>query len=161
MENQHSVNSRRCVTAALIGLALAACHGAEPIVPGEPDPMTWAGYAVGDAGGDGADVRYVDQGPPPVVDAEVPEGDATLSGLCSMSGPATTWVVTNTRRRPVTLYWVDFACNEARYADIAPGATYQQGTFVTHVWRVRDTGDGHLITEVVLDMAPQQATEIR
>lgn len=154
MENQHSVYSHRLLVTALLGVVLGACHGAEPIVPDEPDPSVWAGYAVGDGG----DVSFIDRGP---VDAEVPEGDATLSGLCSMSGPATTWVVTNNRRRPVTLHWVDFACNEARYGEIAPGATYEQGTFVTHVWRVRDSADGHLITEVVLDASPRQSTEIR
>lgn len=160
MENTHS--PRKKAPAALplplllALLLLPACHGAEPIIPPEPDPATWAAFAVGDAGGD---VSYTDRGIEDEPDAAL-GSDATVSGLCSGQGSSTIWEVTNRRATSITLWWVDFACAEQRYSDVAPGETIAQGTFATHVWRVRDTADNRLLVEVVLVDQPAQSTEV-
>lgn len=162
MENTHSPPNKATVALllpsllpSLLPLLLTACHGAEPIIPPEPDPAAWAARAVGDAGGD---VSYTDRGIDDDPDAS--GSDAAISGLCSGQGPATTWEITNRRATPVTLWWVDFACAEQRYSDVAPGQTISQGTFATHVWRVRDTADNRLLVEVVLVAQPTQSTEV-
>lgn len=160
MENTHSPQEK--APAALLLplllplLLLTACHGAEPVIPPEPDPAAWAARAIGDGGGD---VSYIDRGIDDESDAAL-AGDATISGLCSGQGSSTTWEITNRRATSITLWWVDFACAEQRYSDVAPGATISQGTFATHVWRVRDTADNRLLVEVVLIDQPTQSTEV-
>jgi hypothetical protein len=68
---------------------------------------------------------------------------------CSPQSPlAVTVTFRNaTRDRSLELSWVDFQCKEVRYATIAPGGVHSQPTFVSHVWRLRDTETGALYIE--------------
>ncbi len=139
---------------ALIAL-LTGCYGGEPVIPEAPDPGEWAAYALRDAGGDGEGDGEVE-----LVDME-PLTDASISGTCSViGGPGMQWTVTNSRAIPVKLWWVDFECVERPYADILPGATLNQMSFVDHVWRIRDVQSGQLVAEVVLE-GDGQMTEVR
>lgn len=130
---------------------LSGCYGAEPIIPEAPDPGEWAAYALRDGGGDGA-VQLVDM---------EPLTDATIGDVCSANeGASMQWTITNDRAGPVKTWWVDFECDELPYADIAPGETARQMSFVGHVWRIRDVATGQLVAEVVLE-ADGQITELR
>lgn len=55
---------------------------------------------------------------------------------------------TNNSTKSITTFWVDFECQETRYADVAPGTSYDQKTYVTHPGRIRDTVTGELLKEV-------------
>jgi hypothetical protein len=57
---------------------------------------------------------------------------------------------------PVVLSWVDRACRERQYAEIAPGAIRDQHTFVGHQWRVRLARTGQLLSELVATGAPNR-----
>lgn len=57
---------------------------------------------------------------------------------------------------PVVLSWVDRACHERQYAEIAPGAIRDQHTFVGHQWRVRLARTGQLLSELVATGAPSR-----
>ena len=51
--------------------------------------------------------------------------------------------------RSVRLFWVDPTCKEVPYSVLAPGQSYVQQTFVTHLWRVRDNTTHVLYKEFV------------
>lgn len=56
----------------------------------------------------------------------------------SSSTPATLEVV-NSRKRTLTVEWVDFEGTPVSYAEVRPGTSWlEQRTFVGHVWRVRE-----------------------
>ncbi len=48
----------------------------------------------------------------------------------------------------VDLYWVDYQCKEIFYNQLASGATWRQGTFANHPWRVRDHATHRLLKEI-------------
>lgn len=41
---------------------------------------------------------------------------------------------TNAGTQPIAMYWIDFQGLRVHYADVAPGASYTQQTYVTHPW---------------------------
>lgn len=114
--------SRRAVEATIAGLTLTAC------LTGDPNPL---GPDASASGG---------QSPPPT---------AQPGAACSQRvGAAVTLTFKNNLAdRSVALFWVDFQCNEIRYRDIAPGASYQQPTYVGHPWRMRDAQTNALYKE--------------
>ncbi len=134
------------VFGALCLLALAGCHGEEPVLPDEPDPQFWASYRDGEVA-DGS-----------LVDGSL--ADAASPGLCSeQNGQGTAMRVVNTTAGPVASYWVDFECNERPYQTIPAGESRDQMSFVGHVWRFRGA-DGRLIRQVVLEETPLQEVEL-
>lgn len=36
--------------------------------------------------------------------------------------------------QPIAMYWIDFNGGRVHYADVSPGDSYTQQTFVTHPW---------------------------
>ena len=76
-------------------------------------------------------------------------GDAAPS-VCSIAGDAATTItfVNHCTFRTVSTYWVDYGCGEVFYSDIAPDASLEQPTFVTHPWRIRDKATNELLKEV-------------
>lgn len=130
--------------AAALGLALAACHGDEPVVPEPPDPAAWAQF-YGDGGVEVADGMLSDMEPPPT---------------CSTgNGPASRMTIINGTRGGIDRFWVDYQCNEVSYGRIARGERATQDSFVGHVWRFRDD-DGDLLREVVLSASPEETVEL-
>jgi hypothetical protein len=76
------------------------------------------------------------------------------AGVCSTSAStAASFVLTNDRDAAVDLVWVDYTCNESAYGTIASGGNKTQGTYVTHVWRVRDDGTKAFLAGFRLDSA--------
>jgi len=74
------------------------------------------------------------------------------AGVCSLNGnTATSFQLTNDRDASVDLIWVDYSCNEQPYGVIAPLNTKPQGTYVTHVWRIRNDSDSAFLAEFVLN----------
>lgn len=59
----------------------------------------------------------------------------------------------------VEVYWFDGA-NENLYYTLNSGQSYTQGTFDTHIWRVRNAANGNLILEYVTDGCDQQEVTI-
>jgi hypothetical protein len=73
---------------------------------------------------------------------------------CSMSGTtATSFTLYNDRVASVDLDWISYTCTEVNYGTLTPGGTQDQGTYVTHVWRVRDTSTKTALYEFVLNAA--------
>lgn len=66
--------------------------------------------------------------------------------------------VTNDRRDPIVLMWVGHDCLEQFKKQIAPGATYQQGTYEGDAWRVR-ASSGDLLGEIA-PAAPDTTTYV-
>lgn len=122
-------------------LALLGCHGEEPVLPDEPDPVFWASYRDGEV----ADGSLADAAPPEICSAQ--------------NGPGTGMRVTNTTNEVVASFWVDFECNELPYQSIPPGETRDQMSFVGHVWRFR-RADGRLLRQIVLEETPLQEVEL-
>ena len=68
---------------------------------------------------------------------------------CSVTtGAGVTLNIKNTCSNPVDVYWVDYQCGEKKYLTIQSGTTQAQGTYVGHVWRVRDAASGALVAEI-------------
>jgi VHL beta domain len=108
------------------------------------------------------DVTVVDAPTEAAVDAgpilTITGGSYTLldldSGACSQnSNTATTLQLVNGRDASVDLVWVDFACAEQGYGTILPTAQANHGTYVTHVWRVRNDADKAFLAGFVLNSA--------
>jgi hypothetical protein len=103
------------------------------------------------------DVRATCKGDERLVDAQgntpaPSDAGVTLPGpaatTCSVSSTtaATVRFVNNTSG-PVTTWWVDYKCKETKYVEIAAGAQFDQGTFVSHPWRVRSTASKELLID--------------
>ncbi len=76
------------------------------------------------------------------------------SGVCSTSGStAASFTITNDRDAAIDLVWVDYSCAEQAYGTINPNASKNQGTYVTHVWRVRNDSDKAFLAGFVLNSA--------
>lgn len=76
------------------------------------------------------------------------------AGLCSLNAnTATSFALTNDRDASIDLVWVDYACNEQPYGTFAPLGGKTQGTYVTHVWRIRNDADKAFLAGFVLDSA--------
>jgi uncharacterized protein YkwD len=69
---------------------------------------------------------------------------------CSTEGKiqASITFVNNTNRQ-VDIYWVNYQCQEVKYNTLRPGQSYNQRTYVTHPWRIRDSQTGSILSEVV------------
>ena len=89
-------------------------------------------------------------------------GGTTLPGpkptTCSKNGAAATVKFVNNSMKSITLWWVDFACVEKKYPDIAPGKSHDQGTFVGHPWRLRDTATKELLKDYAGATMPGMTT---
>jgi hypothetical protein len=75
------------------------------------------------------------------------------AGLCSMNDDTpTSFTLDNDRSAPIELDWMSFgpACTEVKYATVAPGGSYPQPTYATHVWIVKDNTTKAFLDEFVL-----------
>ncbi len=65
--------------------------------------------------------------------------DATAPA-CSDEGstPSTITFQNNYPSKTVSIFWVDYKCQEVALGDVAPGNSLAENTFYTHVFRVRD-----------------------
>ena len=59
--------------------------------------------------------------------------------------------IVNNYSQYVDLYWLDYQCNEVKYVTIYPGGTHVQPSYVTHPWRIRESGTGKLLKQVTLN----------
>jgi serine/threonine protein kinase len=74
--------------------------------------------------------------------------DTPLPNTCSApSDEATIVDFINERDTAIDYYWVDFECNERYWGTITAYETYAQGTYVGHIWRVRDPSSGITLKE--------------
>jgi hypothetical protein len=55
------------------------------------------------------------------------------------SDHATSFTITNKTSTTLTVFWLDFSGARVKYFDLPPGATHDQGTYLTHPWVVADT----------------------
>lgn len=121
-----------------------------------------------DAAADVADdaITALDAGTDAPIDAPIDAGPAlTITGgsyslhgpdasACSGSGAPTTFQLVNQRDASVDLVWVNAACLESSYGVVAPLGSHTQGTFVNHVWRIRNDADKAFLAEFVLESGP-------
>jgi hypothetical protein len=76
------------------------------------------------------------------------------AGVCSQNANnAASFQLVNDRAAPVDLVWVDYQCAEQPYGTILANAQKNQGTYVTHVWRVRNDADKAFLAGFVLNSA--------
>ena len=74
------------------------------------------------------------------------------AGACSVnSNQAASFQIVNDRTAPIDLYWVDFACAEKTYGTIPSNGQASHTTYVTHVWRVRNSSDQAFLASFVLN----------
>jgi hypothetical protein len=62
-----------------------------------------------------------------------------------------TIAVLNESPRTVTLWWVDYDGREVARGTIRPGQRWDQRTFLTHPWRVRDAVTSQLMRDFITD----------
>jgi hypothetical protein len=60
-----------------------------------------------------------------------------------------TIAVVNQMQRPVVMYWIDFECHEVDKGTIEAGGRWDQRTFLTHSWRIRDRETGRVVKEFI------------
>jgi hypothetical protein len=109
---------------------------------GASDASGGSGGSQGGAAGGGAG------GASPATCAELALAERPPSQCSANSNqPATLTVVNQCATESVKLYWVNYDCGEQPYATIPPGATYTQGTYVTHPWRLRNAATNQLLAE--------------
>jgi VHL beta domain len=69
--------------------------------------------------------------------------------VCSTPGRVEPLELVNTCAETVDVFWVDYQCRETFAGRVAPGESFEQRTFDTHPWRVRDHATHRLIKEWV------------
>ncbi|MDX1377350.1 MAG: TIR domain-containing protein [Anaerolineales bacterium] len=90
----------------------------------------------------------------PVSDA--PGGPGETPAIRSGDGTAlVTLVVENDENFSVDVNWIDFDGLEKTYFTLAPGEFAEQGTYSTHVWRIRDA-DGNILLDYTMTEDPKQ-----
>jgi len=68
----------------------------------------------------------------------------------SLSGDvATELTFENRSQRTIVVYWIDYRGEEVFYRRLVPGQSYDQPTYVTHPWRIREEGSAVEIKTVV------------
>jgi hypothetical protein len=89
--------------------------------------------------------------------AEGAEGDGTSGGIqpsnvCSTdsSTSVSLTIQNNYTVTPLNVFWVSYECQEVGYGSIEPGTKFQQQTFATHPWRLRNADTGVLLHEYVV-----------
>jgi hypothetical protein len=99
------------------------------------------------AGGDGAG----DAGPIITVTGGSYTLDGDDAGVCSSNqGQGIGFTLVNQHGSSVDLIWVDPQCAEHLYATVASGNSVVQGTYINHVWRVRETLGQAFLAEFIL-----------
>ena len=77
------------------------------------------------------------------------DDDDAADLLCSLYGGADITVTfSNDSAQQVTLYWIDWDCNETAYTVLDAGSSHVQDTFGLHSWRAR-AGDQDPVGAVV------------
>ncbi len=77
---------------------------------------------------------------------------------CTAStGAAANVTFTNLRAAPVRLIYVDNACNQQNFGDVATNNSSTMNTFVGHVWQVVDTYSGRVLRTVTVTGAQTYA----
>ena len=66
--------------------------------------------------------------------------------------------VTNYRRYPVNLIWINFNGNRKLYNTIGSGETFTQPTFASHMWVIEEEGSNRCLTNIRLGMSNQDLT---
>lgn len=123
----------------VLAVAATAC-GAPVYVPKEPPPIG----------------RFDDTGL--VVDDTGPDRPhLPCSGAGSL---AVTLTVENHTPGGVALLWLDGSCVEQPYTAIGASDTYDQPSFDTHVWIVREHETHEYLGSIVLDATPSQTLVI-
>lgn len=73
------------------------------------------------------------------------------------SSQPTSITFANTLDLPVTVFWRDFGGTEKIYMNLGPGQSYEQQTFTTHAWVVRESASGSIVLTIVASERPQIA----
>lgn len=97
-----------------------------------------------------------------VASAPVAGGSGTPTTPTLRSGDGTTpvtLVIENNTELDVDVFWIDFDGLERPYFNLAPGDVVEQGTYSTHIWRVRDL-DGSIVMDYTVAEEPRQTMEI-
>ncbi len=125
--------------------------------PVPPDGSAEVPIDAGDAGMEDADA---DAGTPPAFEILAPDGGsytilAPGAALpCSVSGgAAVTFQVENYSTDSLAVRWVDYSCQEKPYGTVSPNKAKSQATYVGHRWRLRNTTDGGIRGDYVLNTA--------
>jgi hypothetical protein len=67
--------------------------------------------------------------------------------------------VVNDTEFDVDIAWIDFDGLERSYFSLAPGESYEQSTYSTHIWRARDL-DGNIVMDYTVTEDPKQTWDI-
>lgn len=97
-----------------------------------------------------------------VASAPVAGGTGTPETPTLRSGDGTTpvtLVIENNTALDVDVFWIDFDGLERPYYNLGPGDVVEQGTYATHIWRVRDL-DGNIVMDYTVTDEPRQTMEI-
>ena len=92
----------------------------------------------------------------PSTGSPVPLQAVEVPTACSVTGDISiTLHFVNNTDRVVDMYWISYDCQETFYYELQPGEFYDQQTFVTHPWVIRDVETGTPLAALV---AEQDAT---
>lgn len=83
--------------------------------------------------------------------------ESTKSSRSFQSLQPTSITFVNTLDRPVAVLWRDFAGVEKLYMNLGPGQSYEQPTYTTHAWVVRESASGTIVLAIVGTERPQIA----
>jgi hypothetical protein len=70
---------------------------------------------------------------------------------CSVDGstPVTIAVINRSQHEVLDIFWVDYSCNEVAKGTLLPGQRWDQQTFISHPFRIREEKSGRLLREFV------------
>jgi VHL beta domain len=80
-------------------------------------------------------------------------GEALAQSCSTESTIQVEIAVINRRKEPVDIYWIDYNCREVPKRTLKAGARWNQRTYVSHPWRIRDPGTGQILKEFVTNPA--------
>jgi hypothetical protein len=70
---------------------------------------------------------------------------------CSVDGSTrvSIAVINTSATASYEVYWVDYECEEVYKGSIGPGERWDQRTYLSHPWHIRDADTGELVQEFV------------
>lgn len=81
---------------------------------------------------------------------------------CSVAWDTTSDIkIENNYDQNVSVYWLDYQCEEQLYANVAPGGTFSANSYVTHPWRIRESSTGKILKQVTLNTAGTNVISVR
>lgn len=121
--------------------------------------MTDPGTTSSAEGGESSESSGEREEPVTCATLELPEVPATVCSESAVDNAEVSFL-NDCESQTVSVYWVNYNCDEIYYFDVPAGDTRTLYTFTTHPWRIRDSVTGTLLAEIEVDDAGPSSASV-